>query len=139
MRNITIFFALVLLASCSKESVHNRNASRVDFFADERDALCKIQRYASGFGKKETVDKILSVSYIDSDKKSYAFVFYNSDRGPGNMVIEQGYTGDSNLVAYSKSIKCESDWCACKVRSIIDDNGQITLDCSCSTCTMLIH
>lgn len=129
--------AILLLAACSKDAVHNRNTNRVDFFTDERDALCKIQRYSDGFGKKETVDRILSVSYIDSPKKSYAFVFYQSDHGQGNMVIEQEY--DSGAVLFSKSVKCEGESCTCKVKSIIGDDGQITLDCNCSSCTMVIH
>lgn len=137
MKYLPLLFALVLLVSCSKESVHNRHADRVDFFADEKDALCKIQRYATGFGRMETVEKILSVSYIDSDKKSYAFVFYQSDMGQGNLVVEQEYA--NGMVLLSRSIKCEGESCSCKVRSIIDDDGHVTLDCNCSSCTMIIH
>lgn len=137
MKTIYIFTVMLLLASCSKEVVHNRAANRVDFFADDRDALCKVQRYAASFGRKELVNKILSVSYIDSERKSYAFVFYESDHGAGNMVIEQEYNG--GMVLFSKSIKCEGESCSCKVKSIIGDNGDITLDCSCSSCTMLIQ
>jgi hypothetical protein len=137
MKTLSILFALILFTACNKENLRNRNVERVDFFANTKDALLKVQRYADGFGKKEIVDKILNVSYIDSEHKSYAFVFYRSNLGPGSMVIVQEYNG--NIVLNSKSVKCDGESCTCKVKSIIGDDGQIYLDCNCATCSMIIH
>lgn len=140
MKTIYLFLALVVIAvfsACNKDAVRNRNVERVDFFTSNDDALKKTQKYVDGFKKDEIIEKILSISYIDSERKSYAFVFYRSNLGPGSVVIEQEYNG--NAVLLSKSIKCEGEGCQCKVLSIIDDNGQVYLDCSCPSCSMIIR
>lgn len=140
MKTLHFFLALaviLLFGACNKDALRNRNVERADFFTSEKDALAKTQKYVDGFKKNEIIEKILSVSYIDSEHKSYAFVFYRSNLGPGSVVIEQEYNG--NEVLNSKSIRCEGESCQCKVLSIIDDSGQIYLDCSCPSCSMIIR
>jgi hypothetical protein len=104
MKLIPILASFFLLSGCLKENIPNRNAQRMDFFSSEKDAISKMQKHVTVYDQAETVEKILSVSYIDSRTKSYAFVFYVSNRGPGNMVIEQQYNGPH--VMSIQSIKC---------------------------------
>lgn len=78
-----------------------------------------------------------SVSYIDSKTKSYAFVFYRSTKGVENIVIEQEYTG--TVVSNIKTIKCAGEDCDCKVVTVISDEGDVTVDCTCHSCEMIIR
>lgn len=141
MKTLITILCFVALAACNKENIRNKAADRSDFFKNDRDALTKIQHYLNAYEKGEQVSKIVSVSYIDSKDKSYAFVFYTSNLGQGNLVIEREYgeDEDDDTSIGGRSIKCEGEYCNCKVRSIIADNGTVTLDCSCTSCTMLIH
>lgn len=78
-----------------------------------------------------------NISYFDSKTKSYAFVFYRSGKGVENIVIEHEYNGTA--VSHIKSIKCAGEDCDCKVITVISDEGDVTVDCTCHSCEMIIR
>ena len=138
MRTILTIVILFALFSCNKDTTRrSRTIDRTDFFKNDQDAFRKVQQYLVAYGKGETLQKVQSVSYIDSKDKSYAFVFYLSDRGESNLVIEQDYV-DDELVGGS-SIKCDGPDCACKVKNMVKSDGTVIMDCSCTSCTMLVN
>jgi hypothetical protein len=138
MRIIAALFIVCGFFCCRKnETMVNRVAERTDFFKDSIHALKKVQGYLNLFAKKETVSSIQSVSYIDSKDKSYAFVFYTSDKGENNIVIRQDYKG-SDLIG-GGSVKCEGEHCSCRVKTLITREGDVVLDCTCTSCTMLLN
>lgn len=138
MRILLILSIFIAFTACRKETNNrSRLTERTDFFKNNTDALSRVQRYLAVYAHGEVADSIVGISYIDSKNKSYAFVFYRSNKGEGNLVIMQEYL-DEALVS-STSIKCDGEDCACKVKTLITDDGSVLLDCSCSSCTMLIH
>lgn len=137
-----IIMAMLITAAlsfgCSKESgFRELSAKRTDFFSDTADCVRKVQQYLAKYGDTEKVNSIVSVSYIDSKDKSYAFVFYQANSGEGNIVIQQDYEGE--LLVGAKSYKCDGEDCACKIRTLLEDNGTIQLSCNCTSCDMVIH
>lgn len=138
MRTLLTVCILAALLGCNKDtSSRNRTAARTDFFKNDRDAYRKVQQYLNAYARGEKLQQIQSISYIDSKDRSYAFVFYRSNQGQSNLVIRQDYVG-AQLVGGS-SIKCDGTDCTCKVTTLIKSDGTVLLDCSCSSCTMLIN
>ncbi len=137
MKLLATAIVILLLSGCSKNnSTQLPSATRKDFFTTGEDTLHAVQAIVNGYGRGEHLKRINSISYIDSKNKSYAFIFYSSDRGTGNVVIEQHYAG--GIKTNSQSIKCDGSGCDCKVLTIIDDDGNVSVDCSCKSCAMII-
>ncbi len=129
-------FFIVAIVSCTKnKDVQTTPANRTDFFADQGDAAKKIQTVLDKGGKGEKLQKIESITYTDSKSKSYAIVFYQSNLGARSIAMERDYASGSN---FNTVITCEGANCDCKVQTIIGRNGDVTIQCSCSTCTMVI-
>jgi hypothetical protein len=139
MRKLYFFFCLTILVSCAKISEKKSVAmERTDFFKDEKELYQTIQTALDTHSLGEKLQTIQSISYIDSRKKSFAFVFYTSDKGSSNIAIKKDYTGGGEEALIS-TIKCDGAYCTCKVKTIIDDQGDVNVDCSCTSCTMLIN
>lgn len=133
-----IVAGIMMLTACHKENNPQLpSILRTDFFKSDEEAQKKIQTVLDQHSPGEKLERIESVSYIDSKNKSYAFVFYRSNKGSSNVVLEQPYLNGQKLAM--SSVKCDGEYCDCKVKTIISNNGDVTLDCSCSSCTMLIN
>jgi len=138
MKLLTTTIVILLLAGCSKDNSNQLpSATRKDFFTTGQDTLHAVQAIVNGYGRGEHLKKIESISYIDSKNKSYAFVFYSSDKGISNVVIEQQYIGGKKTA--SQSIKCDGASCDCKVLTVIGDDGSVSVNCSCTSCSMIIN
>jgi hypothetical protein len=129
---------ILVLASCQK----NANTvsvlyDRPVFFENDREMMQTVQAALDQAALGEKLERVEHISYIDSKQKSYAFVFYQSNKGSNNVVIQKQYLPD-NKVALS-SVRCEGLDCNCQVKTIIDNNGGVSVDCSCSSCTMLVN
>ena len=138
MRTILTICIVIALFACNKDTTtRNRNTARTDFFKNDQDAFRKVQQYLKAYGKGGILQKVQNVSYIDSKDQSYAFVFYVTDQGESNLVIRQDYVNEE-LVG-GTSIKCDGPDCACKVSTMVKSDGTVLMDCSCTSCTMLIN
>lgn len=125
-------------AACTKENSNlSYGQQRTDFFTSVTDMRQQVQAVLSRYDRREQLEKIEAISYVDGRNKSYAFVFYQSNRGKRNLVFEHQYLGQK-LTAV-KSIKCEGENCDCKVLTVISDSGNVSVSCSCTSCTMLVN
>lgn len=133
-----IMAGIMILTACQKENNPQLPAvSRTIFFKNDADASRKIQMVLDQRSPGEKLERIESISYIDSKNKSYAFVFYTSNKGTGRVILQQRYLNGQALTL--SSVTCSGTDCNCQVKTIISNSGDVTLDCSCSSCTMLIN
>lgn len=133
-----IMAGIMILTACQKENNPQLPAvSRAIFFRNDADASRKIQMVLDQRSPGEKLERIESISYIDSKNKSYAFVFYTSNKGTGRAILQQRYLNGQALTL--SSVTCSGTDCNCQVKTIISNSGDVTLDCSCSSCTMLIN
>lgn len=133
-----IMAGIMTLTACQKENNPQLPAvSRTIFFKNDADASRKIQMVLDQRSPGEKLERIESISYIDSKNKSYAFVFYTSNKGTGRVILQQRYLNGQALTL--SSVTCSGTDCNCQVKTIISNSGSVTLDCSCSSCTMLIN
>lgn len=130
-----LFILIICCTACTKASI-NQKKQRTDFFQTKDDAFKKVQQALDLHQTHEQLTLIENITYIDATQKSYAFVFYRSNFGLSNIVFEQKQ--DSLGVQNITSIKCEGEQCDCKVKAVILREGDVLLDCSCKSCTMLI-
>ena len=138
MKKLVVLAGIMILVACNKENnPQPPPMSRTDFFSNEKDLQQKIQTALDQHRPGEKLERIESISYIDSRNKSFAFVFYRSNKGSSNVVIQKQYLGRDQYAV--NSVKCDGAGCDCKVKTIIGNNGDVTLDCSCSSCTMLVN
>lgn len=129
---------IMILTACQKENNPQLPAvSRTIFFKNDADASRKIQMVLNQRSPGEKLERIESISYIDSKNKSYAFIFYTSNKGTGKVILQQQYLNGQALTL--SSVTCSGTDCNCQVKTIISNSGSVTLDCSCSSCTMLIN
>lgn len=133
-----IMAGIMILTACQKENNPKLPAvSRTIFFKNDADASRKIQMVLDQRSLGEKLERIESISYIDSKNKSYAFIFYTSNKGTGRVILQQRYLNGQALTL--SSVTCSGTDCNCQVKTIISNSGDVTLDCSCSSCTMLIN
>lgn len=138
MKKILLILCLISVAySCKKqeESLIPLSAKH-EFFKSRADMASQIQSFVSQRFPNETLDEISHVSYIDSRDKSYALVFFKSNKRAGNLLLERQYKNGVLLAASGTS--CEGVGCNCQVVTTISNEGDVTVKCSCSSCTMLV-
>lgn len=133
----TIVFVTVFVA-CQKENAPQLPpVLRTVFFKENAEAYRKVQSVLDQRSPGEKLERIESIDYIDSKNKSYAFVFYKSNRGTGKVILQQQYQNGQALT--QSSITCSGTSCNCQVSTIISDSGDVSVSCSCSSCTMLVN
>jgi hypothetical protein len=139
MKNpVLLICFLTMFLACKKEdpSAIPTSATHV-FFKNQTDMVQQIQSVIEKRYPGERLGEITNVSYIDSKDKSYALVFYKSSKRSGNLLLERKYMQG---VLYSSSTgTCEGINCNCQVLTTISNAGDVTISCSCSSCTMLIN
>ena len=138
MKNLLLLTAIVFALACTKtdQAKIPTSASHV-FFRNETEMNNTVQTALEKLSPGEKMEAIKNVSYIDSKDKSYALVFYRSNKRAGNLLLERRY--QNGVLFSATSITCEGASCACKVLTTISDAGSVTVNCSCSSCTMLTN
>ena len=131
-----LLYILVLFTACTKKPTGIKS-SRIDFFTDNTDAFKKVQLALHQHNIKEQLILIENITYIDAVQKSFAFVFYRSNMGLSNVVFQLNHNPTAKEQV--TSIKCDGEDCDCKVKTIITSTGDVTVDCTCKSCTMLIN
>lgn len=133
-----LLILLILVTACTKNN-STSNPTRTDFFAHEKDAFQKVQQALLQHNKNEQLLQIENITYVDATQKTYAFVFYRSNMGSSNIVFQRSNNAAARTDDGVTSIKCEGEDCDCKVKTIISREGDVTVDCTCKSCTMLIN
>ena len=138
MKYPILFFCFPLMfVSCKKEEAARIPTSATHvFFKNRTDMLRQIQSVIDKRYPGDTLREITHVSYIDSRDKSYALVFYKSGKRSGNLLLEQTYK--QGVLYAASSASCEGIGCNCQVVTTISNAGNVTVNCSCSSCTMLV-
>lgn len=136
-RSVLFFCVLALVLSCKKEetSAIPTSATHV-FFRNRSDMVQQIQSVIAQRYPGEALGEITHVSYIDSRDKSYALVFYKSNKRSGNLLLERTY--NKGVLYSASSGTCEGVGCNCQVITTISSSGSVKISCSCSSCTMLV-
>lgn len=139
MKKFLLIAGLTLFVfACKKED--NKQipiSAKHEFFKSRADMTNQIQSFVTQRFPNETLAEISHVSYIDSRDKSYALVFFKSNKRSGNLLLERKYKNGVLLAASGTS--CEGVGCNCQVVTTISNEGDVTVKCSCSSCTMLIN
>lgn len=139
MQKLFLFACLVWLSACSKTGNDYSNSlpSRRPFFKNGDEAFNLVKSQVRRFHGDENLKTIDSISYMYSANKSYAFVFYTSNKGASNLVIQKSYV--QNVAQNVTTTKCGGGSCNCQVMAIISNSGNVDISCSCSSCTMTIN
>lgn len=105
-------------------------------FTNKQEAFETITGFLSKEAPSENLLAIDNISYIHTPTKSFALVFYETNTGKHNLVYSQSMLSYEDPGNGTITV-CEGDECACRVRAIIDNQGNVTVGCSCSTCEMI--
>lgn len=138
MKKILLFLCLIsFICSCQKEDKYLiPTSAKHEFFQNQADMTSQIQSFVTQRFPGEILDQITHVSYIDSRDRSYALVFFTSNKRSGNILLERKYKNGVLLAASGTS--CEGVGCNCEVITTISNEGDVSVKCSCSSCTMLV-
>lgn len=134
-----VFFSLVLLGlGCQKDRqdyarIQEQEKSLV---ASKQAAYEKVKGYLGKQFPNEQLIGITDLSFIHGSRKLVALIFYQTQTGEHNLVIEQTI-GENEVVMGEKLSTCYGDDCTCKVRVIIDNQGNVDVGCNCSSCYMV--
>jgi len=136
MKTLLTTIVVIALMSCSKsKQTPTLPTQRTDFFKNVEEARMKIQTAFDNKHLNEKIQQIESISYVDGKDKSYAFVFFTSNKGSRNLILERRIVNGQQQM---KTTTCEGRACDCKVVTTIANNGDVKIECSCSTCSMVI-
>lgn len=145
MRKLLYFIIIIgLTAGCTKNNNFELSSpEKHTFFQSEDDALAKTQQELNFFSSHEIASKIDKISYFDSKDKAYAFVYYYSDKGYSNVLIEKNFTTskDGTVSERITSTKCTGRCGAnpCLLEAHFDANGNCSYaECTCTACKMEI-
>jgi hypothetical protein len=134
IRQTTIALMLSAFMACTKNNTESP-FERKDFFADSSAAYMETVKALRYFAPTDSLLAIENIAYVDTKQKTYAIVFYKGKQETGNILFCHEWV-QGELV--SSSIKCTGENCDCKVRTIVKSNGDVKIDCTCTTCTMHI-
>lgn len=138
MRKLLSITVILFSVACTKtDPAKIPTAATHVFFQNETEMNRTVRIVLERLSPGEKMEAIDNVSYIDSKDKSYALVFYHSNKRAGNLLLEHAHL--KGMVVAATSIKCEGADCACKVMTTISNAGDVTVNCSCSSCTMLTN
>lgn len=130
MKKLLIILLAFSAAACSKVSNDH------SFFKDPNEITVLVKRTIQKLGLDGDFISIDRVSYLQSGKNSFAFVFYSSTKGSKSIVVKK--ETETNLVDGGGSVTvCQDGSCDCKVKAIINNDGTIDVGCSCSSCKMV--
>lgn len=135
-----IFFLILTLVflGCQKSNqdyVHLIQQEK-KIVASKEAAFERVTQYLAKQFPEEALLQINHVSFVHGSHKIVALIFYQTQTGEHNLVIEQEL-GENENVMGEKLSTCYGDDCTCKVRVMVDNNGNVEMGCNCSSCYMV--
>lgn len=132
-----VYALFVLFLSCNKSEILSDQdvENRKLVFSSKKEAFDQVRHYLHENYPNETLYSIENISYIHNRSKTMAIVFYQTNTGTHNMLVERSYTNEESLG--NRVTVCEGTECQCKVTAIIDNQGNVTVDCNCGSCAMI--
>ncbi len=137
MKKLFIIFTAFSFLACSKVANNDRAPiSSRPFFKDASEAFTKVSSGIKKIHSDEELKTIDRISYLYSGVKSYALVFYTSNKRSHHLVIERDYSKSTQLT--ESYITCDGDGCNCEAVATVGNDGTLKLGCSCPTCDKVI-
>lgn len=128
---------LICLFACNKADLKIKDESFISgpFFTNKSELKEKLSIELKKRKNNEKLIDIESVSYINSDSANYAIIFYNTNTGRHNILFEKSI--EPIETEQFKVTSCDGFNCTCKVNVIIDNEGRVIVNCTCSSCIMI--
>lgn len=128
---------LIVFLSCSKSELVNNQDLAVSspIFSSKKQAFDQVDQYLSKHYPAETLYSVDNISYIHTEAKTMAIVFYQTNTGEHNMLVEKTSTSTESFS--NRVTVCEGTECNCKVTAVIDRQGNVSIDCNCGSCAMI--
>lgn len=145
--SIKVVFALTIListiTSCSKKaSFETKTTLGREFFKSENSIFEDVQKAVSQFDKTEIINHIDKIEYFDAPTKSFALVYYQSNKGVTNIAFEKKYISNSlkTLQGGGIIIRCNGNCDAhrCQLATVMSGMAVDYLECTCSGCGLQI-
>jgi hypothetical protein len=135
-----IFFLILTLVflGCQKPNQDYAHLIQQEkkIVASKEAAFERVTQYLAKQFPEEALLQINHVSFVHGSHKIVALIFYQTQTGEHNLVIEQEL-GENENVMGEKLSTCYGDDCTCKVRVMVDNNGNVEMGCNCSSCYMV--
>jgi len=135
-----LLWSIILLIGigCKKsnQSFDNIVLKQEAIFASKKEAVERIRQFLSEKKADEKLIDIENISYVHTPTRTIALVFYQSSTGTHNLVIERRNNQPEEFKTESITV-CDGELCACKVTARIDNTGNVTIGCNCSSCEMI--
>ena len=131
-------FFLLLAVGCTKSKTDFDNivVQQEAIFASKKEAVEKISQFLSEKKVDENLIDIENISYVHTPTRTIALVFYQSNTGLHNLAVERINNQQGGFKTESITV-CDGELCACKVTARIENNGDVTIGCNCSSCEMI--
>jgi 2,3-bisphosphoglycerate-independent phosphoglycerate mutase len=137
MQKLLILLSFLALVACSKNDNYPGTLHKRNFFKNGDQAFELVKKQVARFHAEEKLETIERISYLYAESRTYAFVFYKSNRGHRSIVVIKDYVAEQEIAG--SVITCEGESCDCKVKAIIRSDGHADISCSCTSCTMLTN
>lgn len=133
-----IIGVMLFLISCqkSKQDFYRPSSQAASVIASREDAFVKVKHYLAKHFPSEGLQAITDVSFIQTKQRVIALIFYRTNTGEHNLVIEK-QTGEEQNTTAEKISTCYGDDCTCKVKVVVDSKGNVDVGCNCSSCYMV--
>lgn len=106
-------------------------------FGSQQEAGEAVSHYFQQAGQGEQLVQVENILFLESQNKTYALVYYQSSLGHSNILYQQEY--QNGVATTGKTYKCSGTACNCLVQTTIGQSGDVSFDCSCSSCSMTIN
>ncbi|MES2328207.1 MAG: hypothetical protein V4539_01305 [Bacteroidota bacterium] len=136
MKKLFVILILFSAAACSKVSNHQIRHSAEPFFKNAEEANALVKSVIQKLHLKGEFTSIEHVTYLQSGKSAFAFIFYASTCGTKSMVAQKTMTDDES-VGFPSVTVCQDGSCDCKVKAILNSDGDIGIGCSCNSCRVV--
>lgn len=129
---------LTTLIACKKSNTHfdEMTNKQATIFSSKEEATIKVRQFLLDKQPGEILRTIENISYIHTPTRIVAMVFYQTNTGAHNLVIEKKTDQNEEMRGESITV-CDGDSCACKVTAKIDNLGNVDIGCNCSSCMLI--
>ena len=135
MQKLFLFIVILCFCACTKSGTdYAAGSASKPFFKNADEVFSIVSQQVPKFHRGENLKTIDRISYLYSGKRAYAIVFYSSSHGSSNLVVRKDNVDD--FAGGYTITKCNGSNCDCWVNAYISNDGNISISCSCSSCTM---
>ena len=131
MKQLFILILIVTIIACNKVGNQPSNSKTGSFFKDPEQVAEIASKTLAKYYPNESFVSVERISYLQSFRSDFAFVFYRTNLATRSLVIKRNQKNP--MVADYSTTVCWG-YCDCKVKAIIGSDGSIDVGCSCTDC-----